>query len=125
MRRLAEIQAANGAPLSALHNQAMLVAVHGSDALVMGGGISAMPSVHNGLAVLFALAGWKISRPLGAFFGAYAVVIWVGSVHLGWHYGLDGLVAAALTCGIWVGAGRLADRFERPLFLSEGKPAIA
>jgi hypothetical protein len=125
MRRLAEIQAANGAPLSALHNQAMLLAVHGSDALVMGGGISAMPSVHNGLAVLFALAGWKISRPLGAFFGAYAVVIWVGSVHLGWHYGLDGLVAAALTCGIWVGAGRLADRFERPLFLSEGKPAIA
>jgi hypothetical protein len=125
MRRLAEIQAANGAPLSALHNQAMLLAVHGSDALVMGGGISAMPSVHNGLAVLFALAGWKISRPLGAFFGAYAVVIWVGSVHLGWHYGLDGLVAGALTCGIWVGAGRLADRFERPLFLSEGKPAIA
>jgi hypothetical protein len=125
MRRLAEIQAANGAPLSALHNQAMLLAVHGSDALVMGGGISAMPSVHNGLAVLFALAGWKISRPLGAFFGGYAVVIWVGSVQQRWHYGLDGLVAGALTCGIWVGAGRLADRFERPLFLSEGKPAIA
>ncbi|MFL6829812.1 MAG: phosphatase PAP2 family protein [Sphingomicrobium sp.] len=125
MRRLAEIQAENGAPLVALRNQAMLMGAHGSDMLVMGGGISAMPSVHNGLAVLFALAGWQVSRPLGALFGAYAAVIWIGSIHLGWHYGLDGVVAAALTYGIWVVMGRVADRLERPLTASGAKPALA
>jgi hypothetical protein len=125
MRRLAEMQSENGGSLAALRNQALLMAAHGSDALVVGGGISAMPSVHNGLAVLFAIAGWQVSRPLGIVFGAYAAVIWVGSIHLGWHYGLDGVVAALLTYGMWVAFGRVADRLERPLMARDAKPALA
>ena len=103
----------------------MLLSAHGSDAIVMGGGISAMPSVHNALSVLFALAAWKVYRPLGWAFAAYAVAIWIGSIHLGWHYGLDGIVAAILTYAIWVGAGRLADRLERPLLHAGAQPALA
>ncbi len=57
-------------------------------------GISAMPSMHNASAVLFALAFAQVSRKLGWFFAAYAVVILVGSVHLGWHYAIDGYAGA-------------------------------
>ena len=124
MQRLAE-QSQQGSPLIALRNQQMLLSAHGSDAIVMGGGISAMPSVHNALSVLFALAAWKVYRPLGWAFAAYAVAIWIGSIHLGWHYGLDGIVAAILTYAIWVGAGRLADRLERPLLHAGAQPALA
>jgi len=84
-----------------------------------------MPSVHNGLAFLFALAGWKLSRPLGYLFGAYALLIWVGSIHLGWHYGVDGIVAIGLTLGIWRVCGRIADRLERPLLGRSPAPALA
>lgn len=125
IQRLNAIQVANGAPLMALHNQAYLAQAHMGDELLIGGGISAMPSVHNGLAVLFALGAWHVSRPLGYLFGAYAMLIWVGSVHLGWHYGLDGVVAAGLTLGIWRVCGRIADRLDRPLVPTAAEPALA
>lgn len=97
------------AGLSALNNMAVLKASFGSDSLAMGGGISAMPSVHNGLAVLFALGAGSINRRLGQVMAFYAFMIWFGSVYLGWHYAVDGIVAAILTIGIWVAMGRLAD----------------
>lgn len=124
-QRLNEIQAVNGSPLMALRNQAYLMQAHAGDHLLIGGGISAMPSVHNGLAVLFALAAWHVSRPLGLMFAAYALLIWVGSIHLGWHYGLDGVVSVVLTLGIWRLAGQVADRLERPLFRPAAEPALA
>jgi hypothetical protein len=125
VRRLNEIQSVNGKPLMALHNQAYLLKAFGGDRLFLGGGISAMPSVHNGVAFLFALAAWRVNRPLGYFFGAYAAAIWLGSIHLGWHYGIDGIVAVALTLGIWRVCGRIADRLERPLLPQTPEPALA
>lgn len=124
MVRLNQIQALNGEPLMALHNQAYLIQAHGGDRLLVGGGISAMPSVHNGLAFLFALSAWQVSRPLGFLFGAYAALIWIGSIHLGWHYGLDGLAAVALTFGIWCVCGRIADRLEKPFAGTVAEPAL-
>lgn len=88
----------------------------GNPDLVVGGGISAMPSVHNGLSALFAVAGFSINRKLGWAMSAYALVIWLASIHLGWHYAVDGLVSIALTVVIWKVMGKLADRLERPLF---------
>ncbi|HWC55502.1 MAG TPA: phosphatase PAP2 family protein, partial [Sphingomicrobium sp.] len=84
------------------------------DQLVIGGGISALPSVHNGLAVLFALGASKLNRTAGWLFGAYALFIWIGAIHLGWHYAADGLVAAAATVILWKASGRLADWLDRP-----------
>lgn len=123
--RLLEAQAATGSPLAALRTQAMLLEAIGSDRLRVGGGISAMPSVHNALAVLFALAAFRLNRVAGWVLAAYAVLIWIGSVHLGWHYAIDGLAAAALTLGLWQGAGRIADRLERPLLPSTPQAATA
>ncbi len=72
-----------------------------------GTGISAMPSVHVATVVLFALLGWRVNRLIGVVLTLFAVVIMIGSVHLAWHYALDGYVAAVLTYGIWRAAGWL------------------
>jgi hypothetical protein len=39
--------------------------------------------------------------------------ILVGSVHLGWHYALDGYVAAAAVVALWAASGPRATRFLR------------
>lgn len=74
-------------------------------------GISAMPSMHNASAVLFALAFMQVSAKLGRFFAAYAVLILVGSVHLGWHYAVDGYAGILIAVLSWWLAGYLARSF--------------
>lgn len=78
-------------------------------------GISAMPSMHVGSSVLFALLGWRLGRAAGIALTAFAVVIMLGSVHLGWHYAVDGYVAAAGTYAIWRAVGWLQIRSSRPV----------
>ncbi len=68
--------------------------------------ISAMPSIHVAMPTLFALAGWRASRRLGWALAAFAVVIFLGSVALGWHYAIDGYVGAAGVAAIWWLCGR-------------------
>ncbi len=74
------------------------------------GGISAMPSMHVAAAVLFALVGWQVNRALGVALIVYAVIVQLGSVHLGWHYAIDGYVSAVVTVAIWHLAGRFVDK---------------
>jgi len=121
--RLLTIQADAGAPLAALRNQTILL--EAGSRLRVGGGISAMPSVHNALAVLFALGAFRLNWVAGWMLATYACVIWIGSIHLGWHYAVDGLVAAALTIGLWHVTGRIADAFDAPDLRPEQQPAIA
>lgn len=123
--RLVAAQGAAGANLTALANQAGLLRLFGGENLAVGAGISAMPSVHNGLAVLFAIAAWRVNKWLGAALAAYAVLIWIGSIHLGWHYAIDGLLAAVLTLGIWKVAGRVTERLGRPAAQAGAKAALA
>ena len=124
-RNLVAAEAAAGANLTALANQAGLLGKFGGDSLAVGAGISAMPSVHNGLAVLFAIAAFRINRIAGWLVSAYALLIWVGSVHLGWHYAVDGLFAGALTFGIWRAATRVTSRLEARQPEAEPEPALA
>jgi hypothetical protein len=125
LARLDGVERITGSNLLALQNQGVLLRAHFGDKLALGGGISAMPSVHNALSVLFAIATWRVNRVVGLFFALYAAAIWIGSIHLGWHYAVDGLVAAVLTCGIWVACGRLAERLEKPLIPARSEPALA
>ncbi len=101
-------QLAVGKPISALLFQDGLWNLQLAKDLAVGGGISAMPSVHNAIAILFALAAWRINPKFGVVMAGYAVLIWIGSIHLGWHYAVDGLIAAILTLGLWNAAGHLA-----------------
>jgi membrane-associated phospholipid phosphatase len=71
------------------------------------GGISAMPSLHVGIATLYVLIARRRSRLLTALLAAFAAAILAGSLVLGWHYPLDGYVGAALAALCWWGAGRL------------------
>jgi hypothetical protein len=124
-RQLLQDQQAVGTPLSSLQFQAMLLKYGAGGQLQMGGGISAMPSVHNALAVLFALAGFRLNKIAGCVLAAYAMVIWVASIHLGWHYAADGLVAAAVTLVIWRVCGRIAEWLDRPFAAESAEPALA
>ena len=99
-----------GGVLTSTHNQAYLLANLDSPALVVGGGISAIPSVHNAIAVLFALASFRAHWLCGVAMSLFALLIWVGSVYLNWHYAVDGLLGAAGAIGLWYGSARLVDR---------------
>lgn len=80
----------------------------------MFGGISAMPSLHVATAVLFALTAWRIHWVLGVLFWFYALVIQMGSVHLGWHYAVDGYVGATVALVIWWGVARVGEPKRTP-----------
>ena len=76
---------------------------------VFGSGISAMPSMHVSIAMIWLLVtrdrfGWR--SPTFAAVAFFAVTC-VGSVHLGWHYVSDGLVSIIGTGLIWWAVGRL------------------
>ncbi len=71
------------------------------------GGISAMPSMHVSIAVLLALVFFRVNVYLGIFLTLFAVIIQIGSVHLGWHYAIDGYLSALMTIMIWKGTGKL------------------
>jgi membrane-associated phospholipid phosphatase len=58
--------------------------------------------------MLFALAAWQLSRKAGVVFAVYCAIILVGSVHLGWHYAVDGYAGLALAAVCWWASGHFA-----------------
>jgi len=73
-------------------------------AIEIGSGISAMPSVHVAIAFLYVLTARKpitVAVSIG-----YCLVIFVGSVHLGWHYAVDGIAGVIGTAAIWYATAR-------------------
>lgn len=76
------------------------------------GGISAMPSMHNGTALLFILASGGFPRWVRVLVIVHAVLVFLGSVHLGWHYAVDAYVAWAITVLVWWGVKPLSAWWE-------------
>ncbi len=90
-------------------------------------GISAFPSMHNASSLLFALACWRRSRGLGIAFAIYPAIILVGSVHLGWHYAVDGYAGLALAAVSWWLMGYVArwhEKLQSTQRLNEGLAAL-
>jgi len=81
--------------------QAELLSGYEAGKVGLGYGISAMPSMHVALAAMWALLFFGINRWLGVAGVAYTIFIWIGSVHLGWHYAADGIASSALVVLIW------------------------
>lgn len=76
---------------------------------VKGGGISAMPSMHLGMAALLVIAAcdsvWR--WPAVGFW----LVIFIGSGLFGYHYWIDGIVGALIAVAAWWAAAR----YYRPI----------
>jgi len=69
--------------------------------------ISAMPSMHIATSTLFALVAYRASQRLGLVMSLYALLIFLGSVHLGWHFAIDGYFGALIGWASWHVAGRM------------------
>ncbi|MFC4293531.1 phosphatase PAP2 family protein [Novosphingobium tardum] len=92
--------------LNALFSMHYLTAVFGKEEI--GSGISAMPSLHVGIAFLLFLmcrSRFGMRWPRHVAF-VYFVLIWFASVHLGWHYAVDGLASVFGVSAIWWGSGK-------------------
>ncbi len=73
-------------------------------------GISAMPSMHVALSVLLILFGWRKGPIVGMAYTVFGILIGIGSVHLLWHYAIDGYVSIAAVIPIWWVCGVIARR---------------
>ena len=93
-------------PVWAVATQQMLWEGYQSNVIGLGSGISAMPSVHVAIATLLALLAWQYGHAARLFFIAFAACIMIGSVHLAWHYAIDGYVGALVTVVIWFITGK-------------------
>ncbi len=113
MAKLGEINATY--PLMAVEIQTKMTELYLNEPPSGRIGISAMPSLHNTLAVLFAIAGYRIHRLIGHALAVYAALIFIGSIVLGWHYALDGYAGLILAIGMWKLAGWLLKVQDRVL----------
>jgi hypothetical protein len=89
------------------HLRTMLWNIHVAGHAGLGSGISAFPSMHVANTTLFVLLAAHMGKALKWIAVLYGAVILFASVHLGWHYAVDGYFAVAATLLIWLGVGRL------------------
>jgi hypothetical protein len=81
-------------PLGSQMASDYLWAAYISNGNEIGSGITAMPSLHVATAAWIALVYCKSRFALPAI--AYYVLVFIGSVALGWHYFMDGLVGTLM-----------------------------
>ena len=94
-----------------LEAQAFLMDVYRAENPRMFSGISAMPSMHMSIAMTICLVCWphKVMRIVGLLF---LLVTFLGSVHLAWHYAIDGYFAMITTFLIWRICGWAVKRYN-------------
>ena len=88
-------------------------------------GISAFPSMHNGSAFLVALAFRPISRVLSNIFFGFTAIIFITSIHLGWHYAVDGYAAFALAGLFWWMTGPIVSYLHRQQSMKQFNDQLA
>lgn len=101
-------------PLAVLDVQQQLLDWYRAEDAGLGRGITAMPSMHVALAWLYVLVTWRIDRRLGCAFAVFFVAIQLSSVHLAYHYAVDGYVAVALVTAIWFACRKAAATLAPP-----------
>jgi hypothetical protein len=102
--------AAGETQVLAVQAQAELWRTYLSGEVSLAAGISAMPSMHLSMGTLLVLATWRLGPIVRWLSGAYLALLLVGSVHLAWHYAIDGYAAIAGTWVLWWAVGSVLDR---------------
>jgi len=106
--QMAYLNAANEHyPIMTLKVQDMLLEWYASAQNGLGSGITAMPSMHCAIAFLYWIAMRRISARWGAFFGVFFFITWASSVHLAYHYAVDGLVSLIAVAILWAASQRI------------------
>jgi hypothetical protein len=82
--------------------QHYLAAAAQSHVAAKGGGISAMPSMHLGATSIYVLAARRTPWLVPAIF--FWLIIFVASGYFGYHYWVDGIVAAGVAWASWAAA---------------------
>lgn len=104
--QMAYLNAANEQiPIMTLPVQEMLLEWFAAAENGLGSGITAMPSMHCAIAFLYWIAMRRLSPRLGAFFAVFFFITWVSSVHLAYHYAVDGLVSLIAVTTLWKASG--------------------
>lgn len=89
-------------PSLVLLEKDMLWRLYQQSELSPASGISAMPSMHVSVAMLICLISLQSKHVIAKIFGGtFLVLIGLGSVHLGWHYAIDGYLAIIVTLVVW------------------------
>ena len=113
-------------PVAVVDIQQMLLDWHFKNDQGLGRGITAMPSMHVSMAFLFYLAMRHVTPMAGKIFGAFFLIILVSSVHLGFHYAVDGYLSIITTSIIWKVCGYVATRTaEQPAIYNQAMPDAA
>ena len=86
--------------------QAYLWNSYEKDYLGFGNGISAMPSLHLSMAFLVVLACWQRHWSIRLATILFLTITLAGSIHLAWHYAVDGYVGIAITGLIYLAITR-------------------
>jgi 1,4-dihydroxy-2-naphthoate octaprenyltransferase len=66
--------------------------------------------MHLANATLFVLLASRVNRALMAAAFVFLGVVLVSSVHLGWHYAVDGYASILATLAVWHAVGRVLRR---------------
>jgi hypothetical protein len=82
-------------------------------------GISAMPSMHNATALLLALTALHLGRTLAVLLWCHCILVYLGSIWLGWHYSVDAYAAFAITSFFWWISKPIAARWHALPFVKE------
>lgn len=83
-----------------------LLSAYESDRPYLGGGISAMPSMHVAIATLNAFFLSGFGRRWAVAGWSFAAAILFGSVYTGWHYAVDGYLSILVVSLLWYLTGR-------------------